>query len=128
MLISRWGWTGIAAGAAVLAAGAAMLTTAPTRNVSLPEVSVHADAEKPAETQQVRAEAVGSEAFEATEITYLLKLSGDTLSVYAAGSRTPAEQYTVPAGLPDYDRILLEYGMEVTSERELRLLLEDYLS
>ena len=44
-------------------------------------------------------------------------------------SRTPAAEYELPAGwLPDYDRILLEYGMRVGSEDELRRLIEDYLS
>lgn len=62
------------------------------------------------------------------DTTYLLSLSGDVLSVYADGQPEPIERHTVPAGLPDYDRILLEYGMQVSSENELRQLMEDYLS
>ena len=60
---------------------------------------------------------------------WLLKIDGDTLSVYREGDRTPPETYELPAGaLPDYDRILLEYGLKVPNESEMRALLEDYLS
>ena len=59
---------------------------------------------------------------------YLLRLRENTLYVYEAGSRDPEAVYEVQAGLPDYDRILLEYGMEVRSEAELRGVLEDYVS
>ena len=60
---------------------------------------------------------------------YLLRLKDNTLSVYREGSREPAVEYELPAGwLPDYDRILLEYGIRVQNETELRGLLEDYIS
>ena len=59
---------------------------------------------------------------------WLLKLRGDTLYVYPEGSREAEASYAVPAGLPDYDRILLEYGMPAGSEEELRRLIEDYVS
>lgn len=60
--------------------------------------------------------------------SWLLKLQEDTLYVYTEGSREAEAAYQVPAGLPDYDRILLEYGMKVSSEADLRRLLEDYVS
>lgn len=60
---------------------------------------------------------------------YLLKLRGNTLSVYAEGQADPAAVYELPAGwLPDYDRIVLEYGLRAEDESELRRLLEDYVS
>ena len=63
------------------------------------------------------------------ETAYLLKLRGDTLYVYEEGAREASEQYDLPAGwLPDYDRILLEYGMRCTGEQEMRSLVEDYVS
>ena len=55
---------------------------------------------------------------------YLLKLRGNTLSVYAEGQADPAAVYW----LPDYDRIVLEYGLRAEDESELRRLLEDYVS
>ena len=63
------------------------------------------------------------------ETAYLLRLDGDLLSVYAEGSREAVEQYQLPAGwLPDYDRLLLEYGIRAGNRAELRRLLEDYVS
>lgn len=60
---------------------------------------------------------------------YLLKLTGETLAVYAVGDETPFACYQLmPAWLPDYDRILLEYGIEVEDTDALHRLLEDYLS
>lgn len=63
------------------------------------------------------------------ETGYLLKLDADTLYVYAEGSREPAASFPLPAEwLPEYDRILLEYGFRVSGQAELRELLEDYIS
>ena len=60
---------------------------------------------------------------------YLIKLNADTLYVYPEGSREPSAAYELPAEwLPDYDRILLEYGFRVSDSTELRELLEDYIS
>lgn len=60
---------------------------------------------------------------------YLLKLRGDVLSVYAEGEASPLAVYDLPSGwLPDYDRIVLEYGLRAENESELRRLLEDYVS
>ena len=65
----------------------------------------------------------------ATDTAYLVKLQDDRLYVFAEGSRAPSAIYDLPAGwLPDYDRILLEYGFRVSNEAELRELLEDYIS
>jgi len=128
MLTQKWTLTAIAAGAAVTAAAAVMLTGASTRHVSLPEVTAPAQSSA-AETglgMQARADEEPEPAPPAT--TYLLSLNGDVLSVYASDQKEPIEQHTVPAGLPDYDRILLEYGMQVGTEAELRALMEDYLS
>ena len=63
------------------------------------------------------------------ETGYLLKLNADTLYVFAEGSREPAASFSLPADwLPEYDRILLEYGFRVSDQAELRELLEDYIS
>ena len=63
------------------------------------------------------------------ETGYLLKLNADTLYVFAEGSREPSASFSLPADwLPEYDRILLEYGFRVSDQAELRELLEDYIS
>ncbi len=63
------------------------------------------------------------------ESGYTLKLHGDTLRIYEDGKKEPVGEYDLPAGwLPDYDRILLEYGFRVGSRQELRELIEDYVS
>ena len=60
---------------------------------------------------------------------WLLKLEGDCLAVYAEGEPKPLETYDLSAAwLPDYDRILLEYGMRVDSESDLRRLIEENTS
>ena len=126
MLTQKWTATAVAAGAAMLGIAVFLHTTAPTRSISLPEVSaVRAETgTTPAVTLQVRAEAEPVP----PAVTYLLHLEGDELSVYASGQKEAIERHTVPAGLPDYDRILLEYGMQIATEEELRQILEDYLS
>lgn len=63
------------------------------------------------------------------DAAYLVRLAGNTLSVYREGDREPSAQYDLPAGwLPDYDRILLEYGVRAENAGELRGLLEDYVT
>ncbi|MBR5404845.1 MAG: hypothetical protein K6E36_02715 [Oscillospiraceae bacterium] len=60
---------------------------------------------------------------------YLLKLRGNVLSVYAEGETEASAVYELPSRwLPDYDRIVLEYGLRAENEAELRRLLEDYVS
>jgi hypothetical protein len=59
---------------------------------------------------------------------YLLLLKENTLYLYEEGSREAFASYELPAGIPDCDRILLEYGMKVASEDELRGVLEDLVS
>ncbi len=126
MLTQKWTATAVAAGAAMLGIAVFLHTTAPTRSISLPEVSADRaeTGTTPAVTLQVRAEAEPVP----PAVTYLLHLDGDELSVYASGQKEAVERHTVPAGLPDYDRILLEYGMQIATEEELRQILEDYLS
>ncbi len=59
----------------------------------------------------------------------MLRLNDDILSVYITGYDEPMEMYSVTAAwLPDYDRILLENGLFVATEQELRDRLEDYTS
>lgn len=116
------------AAAAVIAAGtaaAACIRSIP--EVKLPDTygSESAMQFKAAADPETIAEAVQK----APDTAYLLKLDGDMLCIYAEGSRTPAAEYELPAGwLPDYDRILLEYGLRVNNAKELRQLLEDYIS
>lgn len=65
----------------------------------------------------------------APDVAYLVKLQGDTLYVFAEGSREPNAVYELPAEwLPDYDRTLLEYGFRVSNDAELREIIEDYIS
>ncbi|MCQ2433779.1 MAG: hypothetical protein MJ062_00885 [Oscillospiraceae bacterium] len=81
-------------------------------------VSTHS----PADEQPLRAAST-------PEGPYLLRLEGSTLSVYQQDEDIPFEQYAVsPAWLPDYDRLLLEHGIEAHTAAELRRLIEDYLS
>ena len=91
-----------------------------TSGARSPKQHAHA-VESPAELYE--------EAEKAAAPAYLVKLDGDMLRVFAEGSRTPAAEYELPADwLPDYDRILLEYGIRVRDTAELRQILEDYVS
>ncbi|HAG13752.1 MAG TPA: hypothetical protein DCG49_07820 [Ruminococcus sp.] len=126
---SRWFWHTTAAAAAVGTACLAMwFGKAPRPQISLPEL--HAESGTVfAEEQQVQRPLTGSAVPPLPETTYLLKLSENTLSVYEEGKPEAVASYELPAGwLPDYDRILLEYGMEVQGETALRALIEDYVS
>ena len=129
MIASRWLWAGIAAAAATAAAAALLFLRSDTADISLPEVSLpQENAVQQAELPVQICPAEESEP-EFPDTAYLIKLNGDVLSVYAEGIREPVEQYELPAGwLPDYDRILLEYGMRVQNAAELRECMEDYLS
>lgn len=60
---------------------------------------------------------------------YRLVLSDDTLYVYRYGAAEPDESHRISAQwLPEYDRILLQNGLNVATTEELRQLLEDYTS
>ena len=121
----RWLWTGIAVMIAAATAIAATVLTVPTPLLPQPVLPMEYAAAQAAETQA--APVTPPETLPDT--AYLLKLSGDRLSVYAEGDRTPTAEYDLPAGwLPDYDRILLEYGLRAGNAQELRRLLEDYVS
>lgn len=116
----------ICAGAAILTASAvrkkrAAVTEIPHAEAAvLPKKTIPPLAEFPEQIPPTR---------EMPEAPYLLKLSSQTLSVYALGSEVPFETYAVSAGwFPEYDRIVLEHGVQVDSVTELRKLLEDYIS
>ncbi|MBQ6041239.1 MAG: hypothetical protein K5705_10320 [Oscillospiraceae bacterium] len=125
MTNNRWLWTCIAAMIAAATAIAATILTVPAPLLPQPVLPMEYAAAQAAETQSAPAAAPES----LPDTAYLLKLSGDRLSVFAEGERNPVAEYDLPAGwLPDYDRILLEYGLRAGNARELRRLLEDYVS
>ncbi len=129
MVTARWLWTGIAAAAAAVTAGAAVLMRSDTKHISLPEVSIQEASAADAANVPLQIHAVEDVMPTLPDTAYLIQLSGDVLSVYAEGSKEPLEQYELPSGwLPEYDRILLEYGLRVQNTDELRELMEDYLS
>ena len=117
--VSKWLWTGLAAAAAGTATGMFMVGKSAGEQPYLPEEPV------PAAEQTILAATEPSH----QETAYLLKLTGDTLRIYAGDEKDPCAEYELPAGwLPDYDRIVLEYGLRVGSAAELRSLIEDYIS
>ena len=130
----KWVWPALT-GAVLLLAAAAMLlhrtwkpvTGLPEEPVSSYEVfAENVQLQIKAETGVAVVQAVPEEL---PETGYTLKLSGDTLYVYEEGVRQPIAEYDLPADwLPDYDRILLEYGFRAANKEELRQLLEDYVS
>ena len=139
----KWILTALIASAAALTAAAAALLThrespAPLQTLqSAAEYeakAAEAHADPPAQTAVTHGSAedladLAEIADKLPETGYLLKLHGDTLAVYEDGLREPIAEYDLPAGwLPDYDRILLEYGFRVSGKEELRELLEDYVS
>lgn len=134
MMTNKWLLTGIAAGTAIAAAAAAAVLRHADRPV--PELSVESAAAGEIQAAELQAEAPAataaaelSEPAVLPETGYLLKLHGNVLSVYEEGSREPAAEYDLPADwLPDYDRTLLEYGVRVSGQDELRARIEDYVS
>ena len=118
-------WTGTAA---VIAIATAVFTVVYTMPMDLLPVQIQKAPEQHAHAVESPS-ALCEEAEKAAAPAYLVKLDGDMLCVFAEGSRTPAAEYELPAGwLPDYDRILLEYGIRVRDTEELRQILEDYVS
>ena len=132
MFADRPGFT--LAGAAMLGAGAGFLLFLPLLHAkraaaAKPETSVLLREERDPASAGLPAQSVSGDTVDTFPAqSYLLKLKEDTLYVYTEGSREASASYQVPAGLPDYDRILLEYGMKVSSESDLQRLLEDYVS
>lgn len=127
-------WHFTAAAAALLTAGTVILCTGEQERQSLPEEAALSGTVF-AEEIQVQLPLAGRKdpqaegTVPAQDHAYVLKLDGDTLSIYREGAKEPEASYELPAGwLPDYDRILLEYGMKVEDETELRQLIEDYIS
>ena len=130
METARWMWTGVSVGTAVITGLIAYSVSAKPQKVTLPEIALPraeaAETEAPPARETVPA---ADEPPQTQASAYLLRLDENTLSVYQEGIRTPLETYDLPAGaLPEYDRILLEYGIRVKNENELCRLLEDYLS
>lgn len=129
-----WLWTGLAAGAALLLTAAAVRLN--RQESPVPElIEETAVREMQAAELQAAVPVPKERASELPDIDslpetgYLLKLRGDVLSVYEEGVREPIAEYDLPADwLPDYDRILLEYGFRVSGRDELRELVEDYVS
>ncbi len=98
-----------------------------TETEALTPVNAAVEAQTIAAATEVTTQALT--AHKMPEAPYLLKLSEDTLSVYALGSSVPFETYHVSAGwFPDYDRIVLEYGLQIDTAADLRRILEDYIS
>lgn len=135
MEFSRAIWTGASVCTALITALAAYSAMPKKTRQKIPDLPQQQyDLPQPAETaaEYTGVQTVPMPAEEAAVLPqtgYLLKLAGNQLSVYQEGERAPLETYELPAGaLPDYDRILLEYGFKVPNEKELRHLLEDYLS
>lgn len=132
MIADKWIWTGIAVGAAGLASGILLLARPETGRLTLPEeqpaaVQTQAPEESPQQLMQAAPQMPDTDMF--PQGGFVLKLRDNTLFVYQEGSRDPLGEYELPSGwLPDYDRILLEYGIQVQSREELRALLEDYVS
>ena len=131
---SKWVLPALAGTAVLLAAAAAMLLRGTWKPVSaMPEESVSGEIFAENVQLQISAEtgiAVRQEIPDnLPETGYLLRLSGDTLFVYEEGVKEPVAEYPLPADwLPDYDRILLEYGFRAANKDELRQILEDYVS
>lgn len=139
----KWMLTAVIAGTAALAVTAAVLLI--HRESPVPLQTAESAAEYEAQAAGAHAESPvqtavrhGNEndladlaeiADRLPETGYMLKLHDDTLAVYEDGLRDPIAEYDLPAGwLPDYDRILLEYGFRVSGRDELRELIEDYVS
>lgn len=134
MLQSKWIWPASAAAAAMIVSCSVIAQRITEPLYSLPEEAVSSGivfAEEmqvhlPLAENNVSAE---QSSLQGQEPVFVIRLDGDTLRVYREGEREPDAVYELPAGwLPDYDRILLEYGMKVNGEEELREMIEDYIS
>ncbi|MBR3267785.1 MAG: hypothetical protein IKI58_03505 [Oscillospiraceae bacterium] len=130
MTVSKWFLPALSAGITVIAAGAAVLPHRAAGQYELPEVSLGAEeAGIPATLRENPADSGTDQVPDLPEKDYVIKLSEGRILVYESGKREPAASYeTEEPGLPDYDRILLEYGIRVTGEEALREVLEDYVS
>ncbi len=113
----------------MLTAGSSMLSRRASGRYELPEVSF--GAEEAGLPVQLRSGAVSPEEASADlpEQEYVIRLEDGSLFVYESGKREPLARYAFEeAGLPDYDRTLLEFGIRVTGTEALREVLEDYAS
>lgn len=134
-ITAKWIWSGAAAAAAVLASAAAYgilgsdqtITELPEEPVS--SYAVHAEDVRQQLAAENEAAAALPEPDALPDSGYLLKLRGDVLYIYEEGVREPVAEYDLPADwLPDYDRVLLEYGIRAENKDALRQLIEDYVS
>ncbi len=62
-------------------------------------------------------------------VPYILKIQSGTIGVFRGDSETPYRQLDMPISLlSDYDRELLEQGISVQTEAEIKSLIEDLTS
>ena len=130
MTVSKWIFPILGTGLAVLTAGASAFSRRASGQYALPEVSYSTEeAGLPVQIRSGDEVSGGSAAPEKPEPDYTVKLQENSLFVYESGKREPIARYAFEdAGLPDYDRTLLEYGIRVTGAEALREVLEDYAS
>lgn len=129
MTATTWFRPVLVTGITLLAAGTMLLPQSAHGNYELPEVSYTGELHADSPVTLRAAEPERAETAPEREPEYTVRLEKGTLYVYEAGKREPAAAYAVQeAGMPDYDRILLEYGIRVTGEAALREVLEDYAS
>ena len=129
MTATTWFRPGLVTGITLLAAGTMLLPQSAQGKYELPEVSFSEEMQADSPVTLRAAEPAPAETVPASEREYTVKLEKGALYVYEAGRREPVCAYAVQeAGMPDYDRILLEYGIRVTGEAALREVLEDYAS
>lgn len=132
MTASTWFRPAIAASITLLAAGTLFLPRTAAGTFELPEVSLGQEvyAETPVPQPNRAAQTVPeAPTLPQPEKDYIVRLSGDAICVFEAGSRNPIARYEFhDEGMPDYDRILLEFGIRVNGEEALREVLEDYVS
>ncbi|MBQ8920583.1 MAG: hypothetical protein IJ060_00260 [Oscillospiraceae bacterium] len=131
MTVSKWIFPIVGGGLALLTAGTSALARRASGRYELPEVSF--SAEEAGLPVQLRSGESAPDAEPGTvpepERDYIVKLKDGSLFVYEVGKREPLARYAFEdAGLPDYDRTLLEYGIRITGQEALREVLEDYAS
>ena len=129
MTATTWFRQSITAGAALLAVGTLLLPQSARGSFDLPEVSFTEEVQAGGAVTLRGTEPADVETSPTAETEYIVKLEDGGLYVYESGKREPSAHYAVQdTGMPDYDRILLEYGIRVTGEAALREVLEDYAS
>jgi len=130
MTVSKWIFPILGTGLAVMTAGVSAFSRRAAGRYELPEVPYSAEeAGLPVQLRSEDEATAGAAAPVKPEPDYTVKLQENSLFVYESGKREPIARYAFEdAGLPDYDRTLLEYGIRVTGAEALREVLEDYAS